>query len=48
MATATNAGTRVISGASSDRKMNKSRIRMKITDRPSTWFLLARGGRWGS
>ena len=38
MATARNAGTSVISGASSDRKISSSRTRMKMTDRPSTWL----------
>ena len=38
MATAKNAGISVISGASSDRKISSSRIRMKTTDTNSTWF----------
>jgi hypothetical protein len=38
MATAKNAGISVISGASSDRKIISSKTRIKITDRPSTWF----------
>ena len=36
MATAKNAGISVISGASSDRKISSSRIRMKTTDTSST------------
>ena len=36
IATATNAGMSVISGASSDRKISSSRMRMKTTETPSS------------
>src|SRR5580704_14072753 len=38
MATDRNAGTSVISGASSDRKITSSRSKMNSADRSSTWF----------